>query len=142
MSGFVCPKCGERHDIFSSGGGEKMASEMGVPFLGRVPIDPKIVTAGDSGRPFCQEYEETDTAAAGLANLAGTKPGSICVTLDLADHLVRVGDHVAEVLPIPFPSRPFAWIRPPIRPGSSLRLLPALRSFVGIEGPPTFNRDN
>jgi len=39
MSGFVCPKCGEITDIFKSGGGEKMAEEMNVPFLGKIPID-------------------------------------------------------------------------------------------------------
>jgi len=52
MSGFVCPHCGERTDIFGAGGGEDMAEEMGVPFLGRIPIDPKIVESGDSGRPY------------------------------------------------------------------------------------------
>lgn len=42
MSGFVCPHCAECTDVFSSGGGEKMASEFGVTFLGAVPIDPKF----------------------------------------------------------------------------------------------------
>ncbi|MDR7867766.1 MAG: iron-sulfur cluster carrier protein MrpORP [Sporomusaceae bacterium] len=49
MSGFVCPTCGERHDIFKSGGGEKTAAQWGVPFLGRIPIDPGVVEAGDQG---------------------------------------------------------------------------------------------
>lgn len=40
MSGFVCPHCTECTDIFSSGGGERLATEYSVPFLGRVPIDP------------------------------------------------------------------------------------------------------
>jgi ATP-binding protein involved in chromosome partitioning len=57
MSGFVCPKCGNNTDIFESGGGEKFAKEMNVPFLGRIPIDPKIVKACDSGRPYVQEYK-------------------------------------------------------------------------------------
>lgn len=52
MSGFVCPHCGERTELFGSGGGERMASEMGVPFLGRIPIEPEIVSSGDSGKPF------------------------------------------------------------------------------------------
>ncbi|ODQ53989.1 iron-sulfur cluster binding protein [Saitoella complicata NRRL Y-17804] len=43
MSGFVCPHCSDCTNIFSSGGGEKMAQEFGVDFLGRVPIDPKFV---------------------------------------------------------------------------------------------------
>jgi len=52
MSGFACPHCGKRTDVFKAGGGEKMATEMGVPFLGRIPIDPAIGEACDSGRPF------------------------------------------------------------------------------------------
>jgi len=62
MSGFVCPKCGERTDIFKSGGGEIMANEMHVPFLGRIPIDPQIVQACDSGKPFVYHYNQTQTA--------------------------------------------------------------------------------
>jgi len=52
MSGFVCPHCGERIDLFSTGGGERTAKEMGVPFLGRIPIRPEIVTSTDQGRPY------------------------------------------------------------------------------------------
>lgn len=50
MSGFVCPHCGKEVDLFKKGGGERAASEYNVPFLGRIPIDPKVVEAGDSGR--------------------------------------------------------------------------------------------
>ncbi|XEQ93870.1 Iron-sulfur cluster carrier protein [Sporomusa carbonis] len=50
MSGFVCPTCGSLHAIFKSGGGEKTASDWNIPFLGRLPIDPGIVTAGDAGQ--------------------------------------------------------------------------------------------
>jgi NUBPL iron-transfer P-loop NTPase len=45
MSGFVCPHCAECTNIFSTGGGEAMAQEFGVPFLGRAPIDPNFVLA-------------------------------------------------------------------------------------------------
>jgi Mrp family chromosome partitioning ATPase len=51
MSGYVCPHCGENADIFKSGGGEKLAEEMGVPFLGRIPLDPGMVSCGDAGQP-------------------------------------------------------------------------------------------
>jgi len=64
MSGFVCPKCGERTDIFKSGGGEQMAREMAVPFLGRIPIDPEIVNACDSGQPYVYHYGQSQTAKA------------------------------------------------------------------------------
>lgn len=50
MSGFVCPDCGSRHDIFKSGGGERMAEEMLVPFLGKIPIDPLVVVGADEGK--------------------------------------------------------------------------------------------
>lgn len=62
MSGLVCPHCGERIDVFSSGGGEKMAGDMGVPFLGRIPIDPEIVKSGDEERPYMYYYPKTVTA--------------------------------------------------------------------------------
>jgi len=52
MSGFVCPKCGEKIDIFQSGGGRKLAEEAGVPFLGSIPIDPKVGVDSDKGSPF------------------------------------------------------------------------------------------
>ncbi|MEN7973261.1 MAG: Mrp/NBP35 family ATP-binding protein [Verrucomicrobiota bacterium] len=62
MSGFVCPGCGETHDIFHSGGGEKMATDFNVPFLGKLPIDPNIGKACDAGRPFITSHAATETA--------------------------------------------------------------------------------
>jgi len=64
MSGFVCPKCGEVTEIFKSGGGEKMAREMNVPILGRIPIEPGIVAACDSGNPYVLADPESETAKA------------------------------------------------------------------------------
>ncbi|RZB31473.1 MAG: hypothetical protein AEth_00652 [Candidatus Argoarchaeum ethanivorans] len=57
MSGFKCPKCGETIDLFKTGGGERAAIDMGVPFLGRIPIEVNIVLSGDSGIPFVLEHE-------------------------------------------------------------------------------------
>ena len=62
MSGFVCPKCGDRVEIFKSGGGETMAHEMNVPFLGKIPIEASIVDAGDLGKPFVEYYANTESA--------------------------------------------------------------------------------
>jgi Mrp family chromosome partitioning ATPase/predicted Fe-Mo cluster-binding NifX family protein len=64
MSGLVCPHCAETIDVFKTGGGEAMAREMMVPFLGRVPMDPKVVVAGDDGMPYSYHYANT---AAGKA---------------------------------------------------------------------------
>lgn len=50
MSGFVCPNCSECTDVFSRGGGEIMAQEFGVRFLGSVPIDPQFVMLVETGR--------------------------------------------------------------------------------------------
>jgi ATP-binding protein involved in chromosome partitioning len=61
MSGFVCPHCGKKTEIFGSGGGEKMAKEAGVPFLGSIPIDPKVGLDSDKGVPFV--YAQKDSVA-------------------------------------------------------------------------------
>ena len=50
MSGFVCPDCGKRYDIFGSGGAKRRAEELGIPFLGDVPIAIELRLAGDEGR--------------------------------------------------------------------------------------------
>lgn len=52
MSYFVCGHCNERTDIFSFAGGERAAETLGVPFLGRIPIDPAIRAGGDAGTPI------------------------------------------------------------------------------------------
>jgi ATP-binding protein involved in chromosome partitioning len=51
MAGYICPHCGEGSDPFGSGGAEAAASEIGVPFLGRLPLSPAIRTASDAGNP-------------------------------------------------------------------------------------------
>ncbi len=69
MSGYLCPHCGEPIDIFGSGGGEKTACATGVPFLGKIPFDPRMVACGDAGASYQQKYESSDTthAFSGLA---------------------------------------------------------------------------
>ncbi len=49
MSGFVCPHCNTETAIFSIGGGKRMADELGIPFLGSIPIDPQFVSLSDQG---------------------------------------------------------------------------------------------
>ena len=62
MSGFVCPHCGQEADIFSSGGGRRLAEKFGVPFLGAIPLDPDIVRSGDEELPYVKHYSTTKTA--------------------------------------------------------------------------------
>jgi ATP-binding protein involved in chromosome partitioning len=64
MRGFICPDCGSAVDIFKLNGGEKITSEMGVPFLGKIPIDPAIAEKGDGGRPLMHYTAKCETAAA------------------------------------------------------------------------------
>ncbi len=64
MSGFVCPTCGAEHDLFMKGGGERLAAETGFRFLGRIPFDPRLVTASDEGRPFVLQYPASPTTRA------------------------------------------------------------------------------
>jgi len=59
MSGMVCPGCGEKIDLFGRGGGETAARELGVPFLGAIPLDPAMVKAGDEGRPYVLRHADT-----------------------------------------------------------------------------------
>jgi ATP-binding protein involved in chromosome partitioning len=69
MSYFICRHCGEREEIFGHGGGKKTAGLLGVPFLGEVPIDPKVVVGGDSGEPIVS-LEPSSPAAEAFMNLA------------------------------------------------------------------------
>ena len=64
MSGFTCPHCGKGTDIFSHGGGERMSRELGVPFLGAIPLDAAIVSGGDVGRPIVLERPDSPAALA------------------------------------------------------------------------------
>lgn len=66
MSGFVCPHCGGKVDVFQSGGGRKIADEMQVPFLGSIPIDPQIGVDADKGLPFVLSNADSPAAKAFL----------------------------------------------------------------------------
>jgi ATP-binding protein involved in chromosome partitioning len=52
MSYYLCAKCGHREEIFKHGGGRRTAEELHVPFLGEIPLDPKVALGGDAGRPI------------------------------------------------------------------------------------------
>jgi ATP-binding protein involved in chromosome partitioning len=66
MSYFVCGHCGERTDIFGYGGGRRMAEEMQIPFLGEVPIDTRVRSGGDEGRPIVAVAPDAPAAKAFL----------------------------------------------------------------------------
>jgi Mrp family chromosome partitioning ATPase len=62
MSGFICPHCGEKTEIFKSGGGKKAAEELEANFLGQIPLDQRIVQTGDEGNPFVKSYPDSEAA--------------------------------------------------------------------------------
>ena len=78
MSGYLCPHCGEEVDIFGRGGGESLAAEMKLEFLGKVPLDPAVSRAGDAGTPTVVGSPESPAGSA-LTALAS----------DIRERLVR-----------------------------------------------------
>ena len=64
MSYYMCPKCGNREEIFKHGGGQRTAKELHVPFLGEIPLDPKIAIGGDAGRPIVAGEPDSAVTAA------------------------------------------------------------------------------
>jgi Mrp family chromosome partitioning ATPase len=70
MSGFVCPHCSKKSDIFKSGGGKRAAEKYKVPFLGSIPLDPKIVEGADAGKPFVTQEKDSPAAKAFLKAVA------------------------------------------------------------------------
>lgn len=66
MAGFVCPKCSMKSDIFpaTTGGAKQMCTDLGVNFLGGLPIDPQIARACDQGTNFIEEFAESDATKA------------------------------------------------------------------------------
>ncbi len=63
MSTFRCPDCGGEHDIFGTGGGQALAAESDLPFLGGLPLDPAVRSGGDGGRPIVLD-DDSETADA------------------------------------------------------------------------------
>ncbi len=73
MSYYVCPHCSERAEIFDHSGGQRLAAEMQIPFLGEIPIDIAVRLAGDAGTPVVKRAPDSAVGQAfmGLArNLA------------------------------------------------------------------------
>ena len=64
MSGFICPDCGAKVNIFRAGGGKKIAEDLSIPYLGSIPIDPKICDDSDNGLPFIAESKTSPATKA------------------------------------------------------------------------------
>jgi ATP-binding protein involved in chromosome partitioning len=64
MSGFVCPECKAKINIFRTGGGKRIAEDLSVPYLGSIPIDPNICNDSDNGLPFIAENKKSSATKA------------------------------------------------------------------------------
>ena len=64
MSGLSCPHCNKEIELFKIGGGELIANEMKIPFLGRIPLDPELVISSDDGKSFIENHPESTVAKA------------------------------------------------------------------------------
>lgn len=78
MSYFVCPHCGKRSDIFSSGGGRKAGQDLGVPFLGEIPLDMNLRISGDEGEPFLLKFPNSEISQI-FAQIAGNLARQISI---------------------------------------------------------------
>ena len=64
MSGFKCPHCGKEISVFKEGGGEKLAKDKEIPFLGAIPMDPEIVRAADKGMLYVEKFPDSPATKA------------------------------------------------------------------------------
>jgi ATP-binding protein involved in chromosome partitioning len=80
MRTFTCPHCGETTDIFRHGGGEQMSQDLGVPFLGALPLDAEVVTCGDEGCPIVVDQPKSPSA-----RVYGTIADALVAQLHTAD---------------------------------------------------------
>jgi len=79
MSHFICPHCDEKHRIFGSGGGKRLAEELDVPLLGEIPFFPAVLSGADRGDPIVVS-EPTTPAAKALIDLAGRLSGLLAAS--------------------------------------------------------------
>lgn len=77
MSGFICPHCGKRIDIFKTGGGQRIALEMDVEFLGRIPYDLQVMNLSDEGQVYLKNYKN-GTAVSEAYSYISKKIISLC----------------------------------------------------------------
>jgi ATP-binding protein involved in chromosome partitioning len=108
MSGFVCPHCSKGTNLFGSGGGEALAREMKVNFLGGIPLDAQIVESGDTGKPFASRLTGSPSARAfdhvvrGI--LSGLEAGTdLSVKTKTPTPILTKGNKANEIMKIAIP---------------------------------------
>jgi ATP-binding protein involved in chromosome partitioning len=90
MSAFICPHCDKETAIFSKGGGKAEAERLGVPYLGEIPIDPRIREGGDSGRPIVVAYPDSP-ASKQFTQVAGVLAQQVSIVDVLGPSAKRTG---------------------------------------------------
>ncbi len=111
MSGFICPHCGKHVDIFKTGGGEKTAAQKGIAFLGKLPLDLKVVEAGDAGNlleffktnpdsPYVQAFHQVGDAIIEQLKRMEVKPVSLAEIRAMKEYKVAIP--LKEGKPAPF----------------------------------------
>ena len=80
MSSYTCPACGHRDEIFSHGGGKRLAQEIGTAFLGEIPIDTRIRFGGDAGVPIVVANPDA-AISQGFMTLASTVALKVAATV-------------------------------------------------------------
>lgn len=87
MSFFTCPECGKETEIFRRGGGQKESARLGIPLLGRIPLEPAICDAGDTGIPIALAQPDTKAGegfhkiAAAVIEVLHNKPRQAAVKI-------------------------------------------------------------
>ncbi|MDA8164814.1 MAG: Mrp/NBP35 family ATP-binding protein [Desulfobacteraceae bacterium] len=76
MSGLICPHCQKTIELFKTGGGEKTAADFKVRFLGKIPMDPRVVLGGDEGKPFLASAADSPAVQAFAQVIAGVEKAS------------------------------------------------------------------
>jgi ATP-binding protein involved in chromosome partitioning len=91
MSYFICSNCGHREEIFDYGGGKRTAEELGVPYLGEIPLDTKIRIGGDLGAPIVASEPDSPNAQI-IRQIARQLAAQVSIR-----HLSRAGDEKVEI---------------------------------------------
>jgi ATP-binding protein involved in chromosome partitioning len=87
MSFFICPDCGKETEIFRRGGGQKESERLGIPLIGRIPLEAEVCDAGDTGvpvaigRPDTQSGAEFHKIAAAVVEILGQAPRRAAVRI-------------------------------------------------------------
>jgi ATP-binding protein involved in chromosome partitioning len=91
MSYLMCPHCDERIDVFSTGGGRRTATTMGVNFLGALPLDPHVRIGGDTGKPIAT-FGQNDQRAKGYYALAESVVGQASQAASVPGPTMTISD--------------------------------------------------